>query len=58
MLVANILSGGAGIRLWPVSREALPKPFTKLPDDQSLQQTYLRAAGLSDLGEALPVSEP
>ena len=25
--VPVILSGGAGSRLWPVSREALPKPF-------------------------------
>jgi mannose-1-phosphate guanylyltransferase len=34
--VPIILSGGAGTRLWPVSREALPKPFIKLPDGESL----------------------
>jgi mannose-1-phosphate guanylyltransferase/mannose-6-phosphate isomerase len=34
--VAVILSGGAGSRLWPVSREALPKPFIKLADGESL----------------------
>ena len=40
-----ILSGGAGTRLWPVSREGHPKPFMKLPDGQSLlQKTYQRAA--------------
>ena len=47
MLIPVILSGGAGTRLWPVSREARPKPFIVLPDGQSLmQKTLLRAAGL------------
>ena len=42
-----ILSGGAGTRLWPVSREGHPKPFMKLADGQSLlEKTYLRAAAL------------
>ena len=31
-LVPVILSGGAGTRLWPLSREASPKPFMPLPD--------------------------
>ena len=57
MLIATILSGGAGTRLWPVSREAHPKPFMKLPDGQSLlQKTYLRSAGLTGLGEILTVT--
>ena len=53
MIIPVILSGGAGTRLWPVSREDHPKPFMLLPDGQSLlQKTYLRAAGLvSDGGE-------
>ncbi len=43
-MVAVILSGGAGTRLWPVSREQYPKPFMKLPDGQSLlQKAFLRA---------------
>lgn len=43
-----ILSGGAGTRLWPVSREGHPKPFMKLADGQSLlEKTYLRAGQLS-----------
>jgi mannose-1-phosphate guanylyltransferase / mannose-6-phosphate isomerase len=43
-----ILSGGAGTRLWPVSREGHPKPFMKLADGQSLlEKTYLRAASLA-----------
>ena len=47
MLIPVILSGGAGTRLWPVSREAHPKPFIVLPDGQSLmQKTLLRAAVL------------
>jgi len=47
LLLPVILSGGAGTRLWPVSREGHPKPFMKLADGQSLlEKTYLRAAAL------------
>ncbi|CAD5107399.1 mannose-1-phosphate guanylyltransferase/mannose-6-phosphate isomerase [Zestomonas carbonaria] len=47
MLVPVILSGGAGTRLWPVSREGHPKPFMALPDGESLLvKTYRRAADL------------
>jgi mannose-1-phosphate guanylyltransferase/mannose-6-phosphate isomerase len=47
-LLPVILSGGAGTRLWPVSREGHPKPFMKLADGQSLlEKTYLRAAKVS-----------
>ncbi|WP_207884791.1 mannose-1-phosphate guanylyltransferase/mannose-6-phosphate isomerase [Pseudomonas sp. 30_B] len=47
MLIPVILSGGAGTRLWPVSREGQPKPFMAMPDGQSLlNKTYRRAAGL------------
>jgi mannose-1-phosphate guanylyltransferase len=46
-LIPVILSGGAGTRLWPVSREALPKPFLKLADGRSLlRRTLDRAQGL------------
>lgn len=42
--VSVILSGGAGTRLWPLSRETYPKPFIKLQDGQSfLQKTFIRA---------------
>lgn len=52
MLIPVILSGGAGTRLWPVSREGHPKPFMKLADGESLLlKTYLRAAAVSILGE-------
>lgn len=51
MIVPVILSGGAGTRLWPVSREDHPKPFMRLPDGQSLLlKTYLRAAELLGAG--------
>jgi mannose-1-phosphate guanylyltransferase / mannose-6-phosphate isomerase len=52
-----ILSGGAGTRLWPVSREALPKPFIKLPDGESLLvKTLLRATALPDVTGVLTVT--
>ena len=57
MLVPVILSGGAGTRLWPVSREGHPKPFMKLPDGQSLlQKTYRRAAALAGEGDLMIVT--
>ena len=49
MLIPVILSGGVGARLWPVSREAYPKPFIRLADGQSLlQKSLLRAAAVAD----------
>lgn len=57
MLIPVILSGGAGTRLWPVSREGHPKPFMRLPDGESLLlKTYRRAARLADPGEILTVT--
>ncbi len=47
MLIPVILSGGVGARLWPVSREAYPKPFIRLADGRSLlQKTLARASAL------------
>lgn len=57
LLVPCIISGGSGTRLWPVSRESLPKPFIRLNDDQSLiQKTYLRAAQLPGVTSVLTVT--
>jgi mannose-1-phosphate guanylyltransferase len=57
MLVPVILSGGAGTRLWPVSREGHPKPFMLLPDGQSLlRKAYARAGTLAGGGDILTVT--
>ena len=56
-LVPAILCGGAGSRLWPVSRELHPKPFIRLADGQSLlQKAFLRAASLPGVAEVLTVT--
>jgi len=56
-LIATILCGGAGSRLWPVSRELHPKPFIRLADGQSLlQKAFLRAASLPGIAEILTVT--
>jgi mannose-1-phosphate guanylyltransferase / mannose-6-phosphate isomerase len=48
MLIPIILSGGAGTRLWPVSREAHPKPFMRINGGKSLLcQTCERAHAVS-----------
>jgi len=53
MLTPVILSGGAGTRLWPLSRELYPKQLLALIGDRTmLQQTVLRLEGL---GAAAPV---
>ncbi|MFT5535608.1 MAG: mannose-1-phosphate guanylyltransferase/mannose-6-phosphate isomerase [Candidatus Paceibacteria bacterium] len=56
-LIPTILCGGAGSRLWPVSREMHPKPFIRLADGQSLlQKAFLRGAQLPDVAEVLTVT--
>lgn len=42
VLISVILSGGAGARLWPVSRQAHPKPFMTLGGRALLQQAIER----------------
>lgn len=57
MLIPLILSGGSGTRLWPVSREAYPKPFIKLPDGRSLlQKTLERLQPLGNITEVITVT--
>src|SRR6185295_1173503 len=57
MLIPLILSGGSGMRLWPVSRDAHPKPFIKLADGRSLlQKTIDRLGQLEGTGEVITVT--
>ena len=56
MIVPVILSGGSGTRLWPLSREAYPKQFLPLVDQNTmLQNTALRLTGLVDVAAPLVV---
>jgi mannose-1-phosphate guanylyltransferase/mannose-6-phosphate isomerase len=56
-LVPIILCGGAGTRLWPVSRESMPKPFMRLADGRSLLQTTAgRVAGLEGVTQLAVVT--
>jgi len=51
-----ILAGGAGSRLWPLSRAEYPKPFIPLLGETSLfQETVRRARGLDDVEPPLVV---
>ncbi len=56
MIIPVILSGGAGSRLWPLSRELYPKQLLPLVTDRTmLQETLLRLDGMNGLGEPLVV---
>jgi mannose-1-phosphate guanylyltransferase/mannose-6-phosphate isomerase len=45
LIIPVLLAGGSGTRLWPVSREAMPKQFLPLVGDRSTyQQALLRVA--------------
>jgi mannose-1-phosphate guanylyltransferase/mannose-6-phosphate isomerase len=56
-LIPTILCGGAGSRLWPVSRELHPKPFIRLAVGQSLlQKAYLRGAQLPGVSHLITVT--
>ncbi|MFA6500109.1 MAG: sugar phosphate nucleotidyltransferase, partial [Desulfurivibrionaceae bacterium] len=54
VIIPVILAGGSGTRLWPLSRECLPKQLLPLVNDKTmLQNTLLRVLGLK--GVAAPI---
>ncbi len=57
-MIPVILSGGSGTRLWPLSREAYPKQFLPLVDDDSmLQATWRRVAPLASAAPLVVANE-
>jgi mannose-1-phosphate guanylyltransferase / mannose-6-phosphate isomerase len=58
MLTPVILSGGAGTRLWPLSRELYPKQLLPLTGERTmLQQTALRLEGLAAAAPVIVCNE-
>ena len=58
MITPVILSGGAGTRLWPLSRELYPKQLLPLIDTHTmLQQTLLRLEGLASAAPVIVCNE-
>lgn len=56
---AVVLSGGAGTRLWPFSREAYPKQFLSFIEDKSLfQDTVHRILGMETPESRLELLSP
>lgn len=56
-VVPVIISGGAGSRLWPASRQSHPKPFLKVADGHSLMQhTVLRVGSIKGVVELVAVT--
>lgn len=50
-MIPFVLSGGSGTRLWPVSRESLPKHLCDLFDESLLAKTVRRLRPLAPGGE-------
>jgi mannose-1-phosphate guanylyltransferase/mannose-6-phosphate isomerase len=58
MITPVVLSGGAGTRLWPLSRELYPKQLLPLTGTRTmLQQTLLRLEGLTSAAPILVCNE-
>src|ERR1700733_14253927 len=55
LLIPVIMCGGAGTRLWPVSRESMPKQFVALVDERSTFQQLLSRVGEDPLFDRLMV---
>jgi mannose-1-phosphate guanylyltransferase/mannose-6-phosphate isomerase len=55
--IVLIMSGGFGTRLWPLSRQKMPKPFIKLDGNHSLLSlTYQRVSSLDLFDEVIFVT--
>lgn len=53
-IIPVILSGGAGTRLWPLSRELYPKQFLPLAGSHTMiQETLLRLKGIENLSSPI-----
>ncbi len=56
MIIPLVLAGGAGTRLWPLSRALYPKQLLNLTDDHSmLENTLLRLQGLNSISPPIVV---
>ncbi len=55
ILIPVILSGGAGTRLWPVSRKGHPKPFMRLANGLTLAESTVERA-LAVAGSAVTLT--
>ena len=56
-VIPVILSGGAGTRLWPLSRETAPKPSMPLPDGETLlAKTAARALAVPGIADFVTVT--
>lgn len=54
VIIPVILAGGSGTRLWPLSREALPKQFLSLTGEKTLfESTVERVREISDCDDPL-----
>lgn len=57
MLYPVILVGGSGTRLWPLSRQSMPKQFLPLASEHSLlQDTLMRLKGIENIAAPVFVS--
>ena len=56
-MICAILCGGAGSRLWPLSRALHPKPFLRLPEGQSfIQKAFQYAAAMPGVSAVMSLS--